>query len=733
VRIQGTHGVSSSGAGGWTWSPWRFALAAAAVAATSLVLVVALGTVDLPDPAAALSDATRSLGGWTYLAVPGFAFLETGAFVGLLVPGETAVVVGGVVAERGSVALPALIGLVWAAAVAGDVVSFGLGRRLGRPFLDAHGARLRITPERIDRVERFFARYGGRAVLLGRFVGILRALTPFVAGASRLPLRRFLPFSVVGALGWAATFTLVGYAFAGSFESAGETAARIALAAAALAAVLLVVGARLRRARERRPDHESSRQERGDDAERRADQPSGDHVERVVHAQIDARERHRRGQSERPEAQLRAEERNDCGAGEGGRAVARGERGVAGERHERGEVGIRLGRPRTVEQVLEPFGHDGGAEQRHRGRGGGDWQAPASQVRAEAETDEQRPLHPPGREHHEDGGQHRMLEERRGLDQRPVEIERRHRKRAAEGSKRPTLLVIVNARASGVENPESTGEELVAVLHGLGSSASAAVTDTEPGLWEALRAAADSGRRAVLVGGDGSLHAAANAPLAALPDLALVPAGRANNIARALGIPSDRLGALRVAALASPRPLDALRVRTPERTIYALEAVSAGFQAEARAAYSGDNSADLRRGLRALVDAVRRYEPYRVHARVDAVELGPVPAAQLFLSNLPYFGFGFEVNPGADPADGRLEAILLEADGRAALVRLLHATYRGRHLGFPGVVRLSGHRAELTEALPLVADAVPLGTTTATVTVEPARLRVASPDPGGAR
>jgi membrane-associated protein len=231
----------------------RLALAAAGAAAIILSLALALAPVELPDPTAPISDASRSLGGWAYLAVPGFAFLETGAFVGLLVPGETAVVVGGVVAERGHASLPLLIGLVWFAAVGGDLVSFVVGRRLGRPFLDAHGARLRIRPEQVARVERFFARYGGKAVLLGRFVGILRALTPFVAGASRLPLRRFLPYSVVGALAWAATFTLVGYAFAGSFESAGETAARIALAAAVVASLLLVAGARARRARQRRP------------------------------------------------------------------------------------------------------------------------------------------------------------------------------------------------------------------------------------------------------------------------------------------------------------------------------------------------------------------------------------------------------------------------------------------------------------------------------------------------
>ena len=107
-------------------------------------------------------------------------------------------------------------------------------------------------------------------------------------------------------------------------------------------------------------------------------------------------------------------------------------------------------------------------------------------------------------------------------------------------------------------------------------------------------------------------------------------------------------------------------------------------------------------------------------------------AAQLFLSNLPYFGFGFEVDPGADPADGRFEAILLEARGRRRLLALLAAARRGRHLGKRGVRRMPASRARLTEPLPLVADTVFLGTTTATVSVERARLRVASPRSGAA-
>jgi membrane-associated protein len=226
----------------------RLTLAAGAIALAVLALAVAFGAVATPDASELLSDAADSLGAWTYAVVPTLAFLETGAFVGLVVPGETAIVAGGAVAERGEVALPLLVGLVWVAAVTGDVVSFLLGRRFGRPLIDAHGSRLRIRPEHVERAERFFEHHGGKAVLVGRFVGVLRALTPFLAGASRFPLRRFVAYSAVGALCWAAAFTLVGYGFSRSFESAGQEATRIALAAALVAAFVLVIGVRSRRA-----------------------------------------------------------------------------------------------------------------------------------------------------------------------------------------------------------------------------------------------------------------------------------------------------------------------------------------------------------------------------------------------------------------------------------------------------------------------------------------------------
>jgi diacylglycerol kinase (ATP) len=166
-----------------------------------------------------------------------------------------------------------------------------------------------------------------------------------------------------------------------------------------------------------------------------------------------------------------------------------------------------------------------------------------------------------------------MLERRSSVDERTVEFEqRRHRPATTESSRVARLLVAVNGPASGIEDPERTADDLAAVLEERGAEVESVITESESELWDVLRFGAANGWRVVLVGGDGTLHAAANAPVKRLPELALVPAGRANNIARALGIPTNRCRALEVAAGPSTRPLDALRVTTPDRFIYALEA-----------------------------------------------------------------------------------------------------------------------------------------------------------------
>jgi diacylglycerol kinase family enzyme len=282
--------------------------------------------------------------------------------------------------------------------------------------------------------------------------------------------------------------------------------------------------------------------------------------------------------------------------------------------------------------------------------------------------------------------------------------------------------LVVNANASGAGGAADVMARAKLALEAVGAEVNARLTADERQLADALRAA--NGRRLVLVGGDGTVHALANLDIANLPPTALLPAGRANNIARALGIPLDWGDAARLAIWGRPTPVDALRVVTPGRSLFAVEGVSAGFHAAARHRYRGTNSADLSAGVRALVDELRAFRPFPATLGVDGATLVDRPVAQAFVSNLPYFGFGFHVDPVADWSDGNLEAIVLDARSRRDVLRSLHAARAGRHLDRTGTIWRRGREARFDTPLPLVADAQPLGVTTATVTVVQGRLRL---------
>jgi membrane protein DedA with SNARE-associated domain/membrane-associated phospholipid phosphatase len=196
-----------------------------------------------------LEDLSEWLGAWTYLLVGLLAFLETGAFVGLVFPGETAVILGGAVAGQGETSIVVTIAIVWFCAWAGDTTSFFIGRRLGREFVLKHGRRVLITPERFEQVEGFFQRHGGKTILVGRFIGLVRALAPFIAGSSRMEYRAFVPYSVLGTGLWATTFALLGYLLANSLDTATEIAGTGILIFGTLIAVIVasyVIGRYLR-------------------------------------------------------------------------------------------------------------------------------------------------------------------------------------------------------------------------------------------------------------------------------------------------------------------------------------------------------------------------------------------------------------------------------------------------------------------------------------------------------
>jgi undecaprenyl-diphosphatase len=229
---------------------------AAWTALAAALAVYAAGVLSpLPSPERILGGLAGAIGPYAYLLVGALAYLETAAFLGLITPGELTMLLGGVVAARGDVSIVPLVGLVWLCSVLGDSTGYLLGRRLGRSFLVRHGDRFHLGPERLERVEGFFDRRGGSAIVIARFVGPLRTLAPFVAGSSRMRYRRFLPYTLVGTGLWSTTFLLLGYFFYASFARVAELAGRTG---GVLGAAIVVIGGsvyayrRLRHPEERR-------------------------------------------------------------------------------------------------------------------------------------------------------------------------------------------------------------------------------------------------------------------------------------------------------------------------------------------------------------------------------------------------------------------------------------------------------------------------------------------------
>ena len=160
------------------------------------------------------------LGHWGYVVIFLGALLESAALLGLVVPGESLVLVAGFLAAQGLLDVDALIVVVAVGAVLGDSIGYELGRRLGRNGLLRIGSRFGLNEDRLARADKFFARHGGKAVLLGRFIGFARALVPFLAGSSRMPYRQFLPYNALGATLWSATAVLLGYFLGASWHVA---------------------------------------------------------------------------------------------------------------------------------------------------------------------------------------------------------------------------------------------------------------------------------------------------------------------------------------------------------------------------------------------------------------------------------------------------------------------------------------------------------------------------------
>jgi len=162
-------------------------------------------------------DHADAWGAWWYAIVGILVFLEDALFVGFVLPGETAAVVGGALAALGVLDYPVVLGIVMVAAVLGDQVGYRIGHHLGPRLKASRGGRW-VGPARWAAADDFFARRGGPAVFMGRWVALMRALTPATAGMSGLPMRVFLPWNVLGGVSWSAAFVSLGFVLGHSLD-----------------------------------------------------------------------------------------------------------------------------------------------------------------------------------------------------------------------------------------------------------------------------------------------------------------------------------------------------------------------------------------------------------------------------------------------------------------------------------------------------------------------------------
>ena len=199
-----------------------------------------------------LLDGLLSTPAWLVLtAVFALPALESSAFLGFVFPGETAVLLGGVVASRGHAPFAAVLAAAVVGAIVGDSVGYLVGRRWGDRIL---GSALRrfVNAEHVAKAERALVRRGGLAVFLGRFTVALRVMVPGLAGMAELPYRRFAAANVAGAVVWGALMVTAGYLAGNSWHAVAHdiTGAGVAVTAVVVA---LLVGLRIvRRVRSKR-------------------------------------------------------------------------------------------------------------------------------------------------------------------------------------------------------------------------------------------------------------------------------------------------------------------------------------------------------------------------------------------------------------------------------------------------------------------------------------------------
>jgi membrane-associated protein len=164
-----------------------------------------------------LLEIVDQYGAWVYALLFAIVYAETGLVVTPFLPGDSLLFAAGALAASGVLDPWLLFGLLVVAAVAGNTVNYAIGRAVGQRLLDRAAADPRwgrwINLDYVARAREFFETHGGRAVVLGRFMPIVRTFVPFVAGVAEMPYKSYVLYNIIGAVAWAGLCIGAGYLF----------------------------------------------------------------------------------------------------------------------------------------------------------------------------------------------------------------------------------------------------------------------------------------------------------------------------------------------------------------------------------------------------------------------------------------------------------------------------------------------------------------------------------------
>jgi len=157
-----------------------------------------------------LVELIRDYGAWVYLVLFLIIFAETGLVVTPFLPGDSLLFVAGTLAAAGGMDIGLLIVLLCIAAILGDSVNYAIGKHVGDRMVKSGRF---VRQEHVDRTHAFYEKYGGKTIVIARFVPIVRTFAPFVAGIGKMDYGRFLLFNVTGGIFWVVSLTTAGYFF----------------------------------------------------------------------------------------------------------------------------------------------------------------------------------------------------------------------------------------------------------------------------------------------------------------------------------------------------------------------------------------------------------------------------------------------------------------------------------------------------------------------------------------